>query len=205
MRRHRWYWTNLIVHAIWNLASACYLTLGPLVAVRSLGGQVAWGVITQGGAIGAVAGAVLALRLRPRRPLTACNLLLALFGLPLALLAARAPAPLVAAAAGLSFGGLTFMNSVWLTAVQQYIPARALSRVMAYDWLTSLGLTPVGLALAGPLGAAVGAPAALAGTAVLVVTACVLVLAVPDVRRLALSAPAPVVQEAAATASAAGR
>ena len=38
------------------------------------------------------------------------------------------------------FGGLTFMNSLWLTAVQQYIPARALSRVMAYDWLTSLGL-----------------------------------------------------------------
>ncbi|GAB3962138.1 MFS transporter [Actinoallomurus acanthiterrae] len=203
MRRHRWYWTNLIVHAVWNLASSCYLTLGPLVAVRWLGGQVAWGVITQGGALGAVIGAVIALRVRPRRPLTACNLLLAVFGLPLALLAARAPAPLVAVAAGLAFGGLTFMNSLWLTAVQQYIPARALSRVMAYDWLTSLGLTPVGLAVAGPLGAAVGTSAALAGTAALVVTACVLVLAVPDVRRLTLGLPAPVVEEPSPAASAA--
>ncbi|MEV0404856.1 MFS transporter [Actinoallomurus sp. NPDC050550] len=203
MRRHRWYWTNLIVHAIWNLASSCYLTLGPLVAVRSLGGQVAWGVITQGGALGAVVGAVTALRLRPRRPLTACNLLLAIFGLPLALLAARAPAPLVAVAAGLAFGGLTFMNSVWLTAVQQHIPARALSRVMAYDWLTSLGLTPAGLAVAGPLGAAVGTSATLAGTAGLVVAACLLVLAVPDVRRLTLRLPAPVAEEPVPTASAA--
>lgn len=192
LRRHRWYWTNLVVHAVWNLAGSFVNTLGPLIAVRSLGGPVAWGIITQGSAVGAVGGAVLALRVRPeRRPLVACNLALAIFGLPLALLAAHAPAPVIAVAGGLAWGGLTFMNSVWLTAVQQHIPAHALSRVMAYDWLTSLGLTPLGLAVAGPVGVAVGPATGLAGMAVLVVGACVLVLAVPEVRRLRLRPAAP--------------
>jgi MFS family permease len=186
MRRHRWYWTNLVTHAIWNLISACYNTLGPLVAVTALGGEVAWGVITQGAAVGAVGGAVLALRARPRRPLIACNLALTIVGVPLVLLAAHAPAALIAVTTGLAFGGLAFMNTVWLTVVQQRIPARALSRVMAYDWLTSLGLTPVGLAVAGPLGAAAGVSRTLVGAAVLVVLSCLLVLAVPEVRRLAL-------------------
>ncbi len=189
LRRHRWYWTNLIAHAVWNLISACFNTLGPLVAVTALGGQFAWGVITQGAAIGAVAGSVLAMRVRPRRPLVACNLALTIVGAPLVLLAAHAPAALISVTAGLAFGGLAFMNITWLTVVQRHIPARALSRVMAYDWLTSLGLTPVGLALAGPLGAAAGVPGTLVGAAVLVVAACLLVLAVPEVRRLG-AAPA---------------
>ncbi len=184
MRRHRWYWTNLIAHAVWNLISACYLTLGPLVAVTALGGEFAWGIITQGAAVGAVAGAVLAMRVHPRRPLVACNLALTIVGLPLVLLAAHAPAALIAVTAGAAFGGLTFMNTIWLTVVQQRIPARALSRVMSYDWLTSLALAPAGLAVAGPLGAAAGVSATLIGAAVLVVTACLLVLFVPEVRRL---------------------
>jgi hypothetical protein len=198
MRRHRWYWTNLITHAVWNLISACYNTLGPLVAVTALGGELAWGVITQGAAIGAVAGAVLALRVRPRRPLIACNLALTIVGVPLVLLAAHAPAALIAATTGLAFGGLAFMNTIWLTVVQRHIPPRALSRVMAYDWLTSLGLTPAGLAVAGPLGAAAGVSRTLVGAAVLVVLACLLVLAVPEVRRLTLAHPADTEEKAAA-------
>ena len=63
--------------------------------MTALGGAVAWGVISQGAAIGAMAGAVLGLRLRPRRPLIACNLALAIVGVPLALLAAHAPAMLL--------------------------------------------------------------------------------------------------------------
>lgn len=165
--------------------------------MTALGGAVAWGVISQGAAIGAMAGAVLGLRLRPRRPLIACNLALAIVGVPLALLAAHAPAMLVAVTAGLAWGGLTFMNTLWVTVIQQRIPARALSRVMAYDWLVSLGLTPLGLAVAGPLGAAAGVSWTLVGAAVLVVLACLLVLAVPEVRRLT-HAPRTRVEEKAA-------
>lgn len=190
MRRHRWYWTNLIVHAVWNLVSACYWVLGPLVAVTALGGQVSWGIISQGAAVGAVAGAVVAMRVHPRRPLVACNLALAVFGVPLVLLAAHAPVALIAVAAGAVFGGLTFMNTIWLTVVQRHIPARALSRVMAYDWLISIALAPAGLAVAGPLGGAAGVSATLVGAAVFVVAACLLVLVVPDVRRLS-AAPEP--------------
>jgi MFS family permease len=191
MRRHRWYWTNLIAHSVWGICSACYYTLGPVVAVTALGGAVAWGVISQGAALGAVAGAVLALRTRPGRPLVAGNLTLTALCAPLALLAVRAPALVIAVAAALAWAGLSFTNTVWLTVVQQHIPPRALSRVMAYDWLTSLALTPIALAAAGPLSSVIGVSDTLAGASAAVLLACLLVLAVPEVRRLTLSRTTP--------------
>ncbi|WP_326820981.1 MFS transporter [Streptosporangium sp. NBC_01756] len=184
LRRHRWYWTNLIGHALWNLGRCVLITLGPLIAVTGLGGQLAWGTIVQGGTVGALCGALLALRARPRSPLVAANLALALGALPLVTLAAGAPALVVAAAYGLMAGGLAFMSPFWETAVQEHIPAEAISRVSAYDWVLSLGLMPLGMALAGPLSAVAGTAPTLYGAAALIALSCLGVLALPDVRRL---------------------
>ncbi|MFI6451239.1 MFS transporter [Streptosporangium amethystogenes] len=184
LRRHRWYWTNLIGHSLWNLARCALITIGPVIAVTSLGGELAWGTIVQGGTAGALCGALLALRVRPRRPLVVANLALALGALPLTLLAAGAPALAVAAAYGLMTGGLAFMSPLWETAVQQHIPAEAISRVSAYDWLLSIGLMPLGMALAGPLAGAVGAATTLYGAAALLAVSCLAVLLLPDVRGL---------------------
>jgi MFS family permease len=191
LRRHRWYWTNLFAHATWNLARSAYQALGPLVAVRALGGDVSWGYITQAAALGALVGAVLALRVRVSRPLVAANIGLSLAAIPLALLALRVPAPVTAAGAALMFGGLTVMQVHWQTTVQQRIPAAAMSRVMAYDWLVSLGLTPLGLALAGPLAEWIGVSTTLGAAAILVGGACLAVLGVSEVHGMRAPAPAP--------------
>ncbi|GAA2870449.1 MFS transporter [Streptosporangium fragile] len=194
LRRHRWYWTNLIGHALWNLGRCALVTIGPVIAVGSLGGELAWGTIVQGGTIGALCGALLALRSRSRRPLVAANLALALGALPLALLAAGASAPVVAVAYGMMTGGLAFMAPLWETAVQEHIPAEAISRVSAYDWMLSLGLMPFGMALAGPLATVVGTGATLYGAAAVIAVSCLGVLLLPDVRSLGRSpvdAPAP--------------
>ena len=188
-RSRRWYWTNVVAHIGWNLGRATYQTLGPLVVVLQLGGEISWGIIAQGAAIGALAGVVLALRLRPRRPLVTANLALALGGLPLVLLAVAAPPLLVAVAAGFTYAGLSLMQVLWQTTVQQHVPEYALSRVLAYDWLGSLALTPVGLALAGPLADRIGLTATLLGAAVLVTGSCLAVLAVPEVRRIGSRTP----------------
>lgn len=184
LRRRRWYWTNVLSHAGWNLGRATFQTLGPLVAVRSLGGDLAWGLIVQGSMIGALVGAVVALRVRPSRPLVVANLGLATGGLPLVLLAIPAPAMVVAVAAAVMYAGLTTMQALWNTAVQQNVPGETLSRVSAYDWLVSLGLNPLGLALAGPLGERIGVSTTLIGAAVVLSGSSLAVLAVPDVRAL---------------------
>lgn len=184
LRRHRWYWTNLIGHSMWNLSRCVLITVGPVLAVATLGGEIAWGTIVQGGTVGALCGALLALRLRPARPLVVANLALALGALPLALLAAGAPAVAVAVAYGLMTGGLAFMAPLWETLVQEHIPAETLSRVSAYDWLLSIGLTPLGMALAGPLAATAGTAPTLYGAAALLAVSCLGVLILPDIRRL---------------------
>ncbi|MEU4835823.1 MFS transporter [Streptosporangium sp. NPDC023615] len=184
LRRHRWYWTNLVGHSMWNLSRCVLITVGPVLAVTTLGGEIAWGTIVQGGTVGALCGALLALRLRPSRPLLVANLALALGALPLALLAAGAPAVAVAVAYGLMTGGLAFMAPLWETLVQEHIPAETLSRVSAYDWLLSIGLTPLGMALAGPLAASAGTAPTLYGAAALLAVSCLGVLLLPDIRRL---------------------
>jgi MFS family permease len=181
----------VVGHVGWNLGRSVFQTLGPLVAVRALGGAVAWGLIVQVGAIGAVLGAALAFRIRPRRPLVTANIALALAGLPLVLLAVQASVYVVAVAAGLMYGGLTVMQVLWQTVVQQQIPREVLSRVLAYDWLGSLGFTPLGLALAGPLAVAVGTGTTLTAAAVLLLVGCLGLLAVPEVRHIRLADPKP--------------
>ena len=48
------------------------------------------------------------------------------------------------------------MVVLWFTALQTNVPRESLSRVSAYDAMGSLMFGPIGLALAGPLVAAVG-------------------------------------------------
>jgi MFS family permease len=184
VRDRRWYWSNLVAHGVWNLSRTVYFTLGPLVVIGSLGGRLAWGVIVQVGTVGALAGAVLAYRAVPRYPLVAGNVCLALGALPLALLAVRAHPALIALAAALMYSALGLAGTLWDSTVQRHIPEHALSRVSAYDWLTSTALSPLGYAAAGVLAGAFGATAVLAGSAVVVAAVCVGVLAIPEVRSM---------------------
>jgi len=56
---------------------------------------------------------------------------------------------LVAACAIPAGATLTFLNTVWETTLQKHIPARLLSRVVAYDWFAALVFQPLGYTVAG--------------------------------------------------------
>ncbi|MFG2650082.1 MFS transporter [Streptomyces sp. NPDC048436] len=186
VRSRDWYWTSLIAHSAWNGAAAVLMTLGPVLAVEELGGEGAWIAILQAGAVGLLAGSLLAGRARPKRPVLVANLGLATYALPLALLAAEAPAPAVIAAYGLAQAGLGFLGPIWETSVQAAIPSGVLARVTSYDWLLSLAAMPVAYVL-GPLAAdAWGTATPLWVAAVVVGVACAGTAAVPGVRRFGL-------------------
>jgi len=178
----RWYWLNLCAHAIWNFAFPCYLVLGPVIALHRLGGAAAWGLISAAWAIGAIIGGLLALRLKPSRPLIICNLTLLMTTLPVLALVPPLAAWVVAIAAAFSGGGLIFMSSLWISTVQQLIPSEVRSRVDSYDWLISLTFMPAGYILVGPLASRIGDDATLIGAALLQSVPLVLVAIIPETR-----------------------
>ncbi|GAB3143848.1 MFS transporter [Micromonospora sonneratiae] len=186
-----WYWTSLLAHAAWNGVAAVLLTLGPAIAINKLGGEQVWVLLLQAGAVGLLAGSLLAGRIRPKRPILVTNLALATYALPLALLAIAAPAAAVIAAYGVALTALGFLSPVWQTVVQAEFPPHTLARVTSYDWLLSLAATPIGYALA-PLAATVWSPEVpLVVAAVIVAVACLGTAAVPGVRRLTSTTPEP--------------
>ncbi|HEX3806706.1 MAG TPA: MFS transporter [Gaiellaceae bacterium] len=179
-----WVWVIVIAASLGNMFTSFFAVLGALVSKESLGGALAWTLILVGMSVGSLGGGFIALRVRVRRPLLFGASLVSLVGLPLALLALRLPALVVAAGAVLAGGGNMVFNSLWETTLQQRIPRASLSRVSAYDWFGSLAFQPLGLAIAGPLAAGLGLSTTLwiafAGT--LVVSG--MCLATPSVRQL---------------------
>jgi len=128
---------------------APFYVIGPAVAKRSLGGAGSWALIVSCFGIGLVAGGLISLTLRPRRPMLV-GLAATISNVPaLVLLAVRAPAVVIALSAIPAGATLTFLNTVWETTLQQQVPQRLLSRIVAYDWLAALVFQPVGYAAAG--------------------------------------------------------
>ncbi|MEE4490865.1 MFS transporter [Streptomyces sp. BE230] len=191
VRGRDWYWTSLIAHAVWNGAAAVLMTLGPALFLRDMGGKGAWVAFLQTGAVGLLLGSLVAGRARPRRPVLIANLGLALYALPLCLLAAHAPVAVAVIAYGIALAGLGFLNPVWETAVQSAVPAHALARVTSYDWLLSLGAMPLGYALAPLADSAWGPEVPLAVAGLMVGAACLATAAVPGVRNFGACAAAP--------------
>jgi MFS family permease len=191
-----WLWSIVLAAAVSNaIFFPAFLVLGPTVAQDQLGGSSAWALIAAASGLGAVIGAVLALGLRPRRPLLASESILLLLPLPIALLALPVPAlPIALGAIAAGVAG-TFANTLWESTWVQHVPAAARSRVSAYDWFGSLGLQPFGLALVGPLAAGIGISTTLWLAAAVVLGCQLAVLSVPSVRRLRAppGAPPPVV------------
>ena len=178
-----WYWVNLLAHACCNFVVPALFVLGPVIAARSLGGAPAWGALSASWGSGAIVGSVVGLRVKPRRPLVATDLLLAGIGLPLLALAFSRSVALIAAAEAV-FGFTMIMgNSVWLTTMQALIPDVVRARVDAYDGFASLVIMPAGWLVMGPLSSSIGFAATLASAAAIGSIPCVLVALVPQVRR----------------------
>lgn len=181
----QWLW---VVVAQWSIVIAALNAnvgvLGPLTADRYLGGARAWSLIVAAQALGTIAGAGLASRVRVRRPILVAVLATFPTAAPVALLAVRAPVWLIAVAMFTAGVSSDVFGVLWSTTIHREIPEESLSRVSSYDYFGSLSFAPLGLLIAGPLAATVGLGHALAGCAALVVLATGAALLAPGVRRL---------------------
>jgi hypothetical protein len=134
--------------------------------------------------VGALAGALAGIRVRPRRPLVLSLCASSLFAAPLAMLAAGVPAALVGFGALLAGAGMMLGGSIWESTLQRRVPAESLSRVSSYDWFGALALRPAGLIVWGPIAAAIGVHTALWVAAALLLTTILAPLAVRQVRTM---------------------
>jgi predicted MFS family arabinose efflux permease len=163
VRSRTWVWATIAAFAVAVLSAyAQWYALAPLVAKELYGSAGVFGLLESAAGGGALVGALVGIRWRPRRPMLV-GLVLTLIW-PVQTLAFAAAAPL-AVVVVLAFGaglGFTLFEVWWATALVRHIPPQALSRVSAYDWMGSLALLPLGFAIAGPLAGALGARTVLA-------------------------------------------
>jgi hypothetical protein len=183
---HTWVWVLTVWVSLYFLISyAPFFVLGPYIAKQSMHGAAGWATVLTGEALGSLVGALVALRLRPRRPLVTIMLVFLVTDAQLVLLAAGAPLPAVAVAA---FGaGLAFAlgSVVFETSIQRQIEPSKLSRVGAYNWMAAMAFLPAGYALAGPVAEAIGVSTTLWIGAAWLLISIAAVATVRDVREYA--------------------
>ena len=168
VRSRTWMWVSVAVFALAiPVGYAPLYVLGPTLAEDGYDSAAIFGVVTAGFGAGALVGALTGLRWRPRFPLRAAFLLLAAWPVMLVAFALVAPVALVVALAVATGVGFALFDVFWDTAVAQRIPAHALSRASAYEWMGSLILLPLGYLLSGPIAEATSIETVLAGGAVL--------------------------------------
>lgn len=184
-RSRAWLWGIVVQFAFVNAAYVgAWAVLGPVVAEDELGGAATWGVILAAGAVGTIAGGLVALRFKPQRLLLAATLTIFPFALPLVLLSFPAPAIAIGVGAFVAGVGLPLFDVFWNTAMQEQIPPEQLSRMYSYDALGSIVFIPLGAAVAGPISTVVGVTETLVGASVVIVAATLLVLLIDEVRTL---------------------
>jgi hypothetical protein len=187
-----WVWAMVVSFGFFQLSLfPAELVLGPVVAKSHLGGAGAWGAILAFQSAGSVAGGMLALRLRPARPLLASALMMLPTAAFLGLLGAAAPLWSICALSLVAGAGLTCGDIFWITTFQQLIPEHLLSRLSSFDWFGSVALNPIGYALVGPLAGVIGVPATLYAAASLNAAVQVVLCLTPSIR--GTRAPASVV------------
>ncbi|MBB5873041.1 MFS family permease [Allocatelliglobosispora scoriae] len=183
-RSRTWMWSVIL---IW----VCYgVTLfGPLIPLGSglvteRLGMSAYGWTMSAMGAGTIVGGLVAMRIRPARPLAAGAV--ALFGFALIPLSIAAAAPLELLLIGHAVGGAAwaFWSVMWATSIQTQVSREVLNRVSAYEVAGSTMGVPIGQAFAGPVAVLVGAQQVLGFSAVVGVAGCFVLLAVPAIRNL---------------------
>ena len=158
VRSRTWVWVIIGVFAGAVLCVyAQWFALAPVIARDFYGGAGVFGVLEAIGGAGAVCGAAIALRWRPAHPMRIGMLLVLAWPIEAGAFALHAPLGFVVACSFASGFGFSLLMIWWETALARHIPASALSRVSAWDWMGSLALLPLGYLAAGPLANQFGA------------------------------------------------
>lgn len=182
-RRHPWFLAGL--GALSAVIATGYSATGvvlPLVSRDRYDTEAVLAAALTAFTLGALAGAVVIARWRPRKQGWAALAGLACYGFaPLSLLFPVHPAFVIAAyaIAGL---GIELFNVPWFTATQREVEPAKLARVSSLDFLFSYGLAPAGLAFIAPAIDQFGASAVLAVCAVICFAAPGAAALVPSAR-----------------------
>jgi MFS family permease len=179
-----WLWVVVLGFMFLNAVFAgALLVLGPAVADQTIG-RAAWGFVLAAQTTGAIAGAIIAMRLKTRR-LLLTGIICTTSELFLLLTLALTPNVAVLLIAALLTGmGIEIFGVAWETTVQAHVPPDKLARVYSYDALGSNLAVPIGQVLAGPAALTIGVePTLLAGAAIAALTILAM-LTNRDVRHL---------------------
>ncbi len=185
VRRHVWLWGTFVSAAVaYLLFMGPTLVLLPFMVKHVLrGGGMQLGLVVGAGGLGAVACAALMGRSAlPSRGVafmyvvwTLATLAVAAYGLATAIWELML--------ACLAFNFLeTAGTIVWATMKQRHVPGNLLGRVSSLDWLISIGLLPVSLALTGPVSAVLGVRTTLIGAGLIGAAATLAGLTLPGMR-----------------------
>jgi hypothetical protein len=192
-----WLWATIVNMALGNMLMASFLVLAPVICRQHYGGAPAYAGINIAWALGMLVGGSVLLRYKPRFLLRAGFYAFLPALIPGILLGVHAPIYLVGLFQFISGVGATVMNALWWTAMQQNVPAGAISRVSSYDWAGTLAVMPIGYALVGPLTDAIGISATIIACSAAATIVTVLGLLVRDIRMLpAKPADQPVPEDA---------
>ncbi len=188
VRSRTWLWVMMLrAMLVLFVTIAPLQVLGPLTLTTELSSASAkalWGLMVGLFSLGMLVGGLIALYYRPRRPMLTVALCGTTASVPMIALALQlSPAGLVAVwfARGVAIGVLT---AVWDATLQLQIAPESMARVSSWDWMTSGGLWPLGLVLAGPIAELMGVADALWLSAALGLVFSLWVLLVRDVWRL---------------------
>jgi MFS family permease len=188
-KRQTWIWTTIVFFGIGNFAFASYFVLGPIIAKRELGGAPAWAALTTAFSVGALLGGLLAIRIRPQKPLVASCMAAWVFLLQPLGMGLGLPLWTLVVLSAIAGCGLAVHLALWFTVFQRHVPPEAMSRVSSYDSFGSFVLLPLGAALAGPVAAVIGVRETLLGAAAVIAITQAIVFAQPSVH--AIRAPEP--------------
>lgn len=158
--------------------------LGPVLAEDEMGGATAWAAISIAFGVGSIVGDGLLLRFRPRHALRISALALALGSCQAIVFGSGLPVVVICGLEVVAAVGVAASFTLWEATLQEHIPSHAISRVSSYDYLATGGLMPVGMAVAGPVAAAVGIHTTLAVMSGVGIAAALACLTLPSVRDL---------------------
>jgi MFS family permease len=158
--------------------------LGPALAQRELDGSSSWATIAACFGVGSIIGNLVALRLRVGRPMRLAAGALLVASTQAAIIGSGLGTAGIAALELLAGVGVALFFTLWDLSIQEQIPAHAVSRVSSYDFAVSVGLMPLGMAVAGPVAGVLGLHTTLRAMSAVGLLAAALWLAQPATRRL---------------------
>ncbi|MEU6072825.1 MFS transporter [Micromonospora sp. NPDC047074] len=181
---YNWLLAMIAASIIFQAAVLGPVLIGGPTVTASIGGPTVWGLLLGAAGLGSVLGSLVALRIRPSRPLLAMSALILLIAPYPMMFALGSPVVVLLGAAVLYGMCLAMVSNIYFTVLHVRVPDEYLGRILAVDEVCSIAMLPLSQVVAGLLVQAYGGSVLFWGSTGAVVVASAVLLAVPEARRL---------------------